>query len=238
MGTADRIERERLEKRTRILDAARELFLERGVEAVTLREVADRIEYSTTAIYVHFETKAALVEAMVTEDFAAFSSGLENAARIVDPVERLATLHDAYIDFAMAMPRHYQLLFLTPVKRDVQHPLPAPTGIEGYRVLLGAIDEAMRAGRLREDLTDPHAVAQIMWAGVHGLVSLLIVHGEHTAFHWRSKGALSEIAKSIAMRGILRDPDAMPTRSTPKPTGKATGKAKGKPTGKGTGKGR
>ena len=175
MGTADRIERERAEKRARILDAARELFVERGVEAVTLREVAQRIEYSTTAIYVHFEDKAALLDALVTEDFARFASGLEAAARIVDPVARLGVLHDAYVSFAFQLPRHYQLLFMTPAKEEStkQHP-DGPAGVDGYRVLLAAVTECIAQGRFRASLTDPHQVAQVIWANVHGLVSLRI----------------------------------------------------------------
>ncbi|HTR04723.1 MAG TPA: helix-turn-helix domain-containing protein, partial [Thermoanaerobaculia bacterium] len=51
MGTAERRERERHELRGRILDAARELFAEQGYEAVTMRNIADRIEYSPTALY-------------------------------------------------------------------------------------------------------------------------------------------------------------------------------------------
>ena len=68
MGTSERIERERHAKRALIMDAARELFLERGYDAVTLRQIAERIEHSTTAIYVHFADKFDLAERIVTID--------------------------------------------------------------------------------------------------------------------------------------------------------------------------
>ena len=205
MGTADRIERERLEKRARILDAARELFVERGVEAVTLREIAQRIEYSTTAIYVQFKDKAALVEAMVNEDFAKFASGLEKTARIVDPVERLGALHDAYIQFALSLPRHYQLLFLTPPhhQQDTKQ-TGDPAGIDGYRVLLATITECIAQGRLHPRFGNPDAVAQVVWANVHGLVSLLIVMGSHAQFRWRSRSELSRTSYEMMVHGLLR----------------------------------
>ncbi len=219
MGTAERIERERVAKRARILDAARELFVARGVEAVTLREIAQRIEYSTTAIYMHFKDKAALVEAMVAEDFAAFASGLEAAAKIVDPVERIRALHDAYVEFALSMPRHYQLLFLTP-PADTPHPKSAetdePTGIDGYRVLRTAVAECIATKRFRAELTDPDAVAQVVWAGVHGLVSLQIVLGDHEAFRWRSRAVLSDLSFEVMLRGVLRDPDELPSPKKPR----------------------
>jgi AcrR family transcriptional regulator len=208
MGTAERIERERLEKRARILDAARELFVERGVEAVTLREIAQRIEYSTTAIYVHFKDKAALVEAMVQDDFAAFAANLEAAAKIPDPIDRLRVLHESYIEFALTMPRHYTLLFLTVGTKEAanrQHTEPA--GIEGYRVLHATIDEAIRLRRFRADITDVDATAQIVWASVHGLVSLLIVHGHHGQFRWSSREVLTRASYEMVLRGLLRDPD-------------------------------
>ena len=210
MGTADRIERERAEKRSRILDAARDLFVERGVEAVTLREIAERIEYSTTAIYVQFKDKAALVEEMVRADFAAFAGSLEANAKIVDPVERIGALHDAYVVFALTMPRHYQLLFLTPPVPHATKQGDSPAGIEGYRVLLATVDECIRTGRFRAALTDADAVAQAVWANVHGLVALQIVMGVHPQFHWRPREVLSRTSFDLVMHGLLRDPDELP----------------------------
>ncbi len=73
MGTKERREREREELRTRILDAARELFAEEGYEAVTMRRIADRIEYSPTAIYFHFRDKEALMRELCDHDFRALA---------------------------------------------------------------------------------------------------------------------------------------------------------------------
>ena len=211
MGSADRIERERVEKRTRILDAARALILERGFEAVTLREIAQRIEYSTTAIYVHFKDKADLIKAMLDEDFAKFAEGLERTVSVADPVERLGRLHHAYVDFALAMPHHYRLLFLTPMVNA--HPdKMEPTGIEGYRTLRATLDECMQAGLLRPALTDVDALAQTVWASVHGLVSLLIVMGEHASFRWRDPATLTRTQLDTILHGILRDPPPPPKR--------------------------
>jgi AcrR family transcriptional regulator len=182
MSSSERIERERLAKRNKILDAARELFVERGVEAVTLREIAQRIEYSTTAIYVQFKDKQELVEHMVREDFAKFASALLRAANVVDPVERLQRIGDEYMTFALSMPRHYQLLFMTPMKKKPSHGAPALepnqlNGIQGYRLLHRTVQEIMDAKRFFPEHTDSAALAQIIWAGIHGLVSLHIVAG-------------------------------------------------------------
>ncbi len=208
MSTADRIERERLAKRTLILDAARDLFVERGIEAVTLREIAQRIEYSTTAIYVQFKDKQDLVEQMVREDFGKFANALQRAASVPDAVDRLEKLGHEYINFALTMPRHYQLLFMTPMRKPVA---PAHVdadspdeGIAGYHLLLHTVEEIMTAGRFRAELTDAQALAQIIWAGVHGLVSVMIVAGHVAEFAWRPHDELTSIWFDSMMRGMLR----------------------------------
>src|SRR5215470_5502817 len=73
MGTQERRERERQELRTKILDAARELFAAEGYDAVTMRKIAERIEYSATAIYQHFEDKDALLQELCRHDFREFA---------------------------------------------------------------------------------------------------------------------------------------------------------------------
>src|SRR5215213_11936500 len=69
MGTRERRDREREEIRAKILDAARDLFASQGYEAVSMRKIAEAIEYSPTAIYVHFDDKADLMRELCIRDF-------------------------------------------------------------------------------------------------------------------------------------------------------------------------
>src|SRR5258706_4035211 len=101
MGVRERREREREEVRTKILDAARELFATEGYEAVTMRKIAERIEYSATAIYQHFEDKETLLAELCRHDFRQFSTHFARAAAIEDPIERLRAAGLAYFDFAV-----------------------------------------------------------------------------------------------------------------------------------------
>jgi AcrR family transcriptional regulator len=215
MGTADRIERERQAKRARIIEAARELFVERGVEAVTLREVAQKIEYSTTAIYVHFADKQALLEALVREDFAVFDAALGSRRAIADPVERLTALGEAYVEFALTMPHHYRLLFMTPNSKQphqMANPLP---GLNGFDLLVSTVADCIAAKRFRRELTDARGIAQALWSAVHGLVSLLIVMGNVPHFEWRSRAQLLELGVGSMVRGMLAEPPA--AKPKPKP---------------------
>src|SRR5512145_1892097 len=99
MGISERRERERDEVRRKILDAARELFATEGYERVTMRRIADVIEYSPTTIYNHFEDKVALVDALCEEDFACLLSAMSRAELPRDPVEAIRQLGLAYARF-------------------------------------------------------------------------------------------------------------------------------------------
>ena len=76
MGVKERREREREETRAKITDAARELFAREGYDAVSMRRIAEAIEYSPTAIYVHFKDKEALFQDLCRQDFGKLAEGL------------------------------------------------------------------------------------------------------------------------------------------------------------------
>src|SRR6266446_3347136 len=114
MGSAERRNRERLELREKILATAREMFASEGIEAVTMRKIAERIEYSATAIYQYFPDKDALLREICERDFAALAQQSMRVAREPDPVQRLRKLGRAYVEFALAHPSSYRLMFMTP----------------------------------------------------------------------------------------------------------------------------
>src|SRR5918994_4964149 len=101
MGTIERRERERTETRDKILAAARELFAREGYEAVSMRRIAEAIEYSPTAIYVHFRDKQDLMFQICQQDFVALAGGIADLQQIADPVERIRTMGEAYVWFGV-----------------------------------------------------------------------------------------------------------------------------------------
>src|SRR5919202_4998419 len=100
MGTRERRAREREETRERILDAAREMFAAQGVEAVTMRAIADRIEYTPTAIYHHFRDKQALISELCDRDYRSLAHHFQRIGRPHAPVERPRALGMAYAEVA------------------------------------------------------------------------------------------------------------------------------------------
>ncbi len=93
--------------RDKILDAARELFVEEGVEATSMRKFAKKIGYSATALYDYFKDKEALLRELCDTDFLLFNQSFgKTSDEISDPVERLRALGRAYFVFARKYPSH------------------------------------------------------------------------------------------------------------------------------------
>jgi AcrR family transcriptional regulator len=210
MGITERREREREEVRRKILDAARELFARDGYEAVTMRKIAEAIEYSPTAIYLHFKDKESLVRELCLTDFDALAKAFQRIAREPDPLERLRKVGLAYADFALEHPNHYRLMFMTPHPGDVKDEEETakrkgnPEG-DAYAFLVATVSEAMEKGMLRPDLKDAHLVAQAAWAGVHGVVSLHVAKGADPWIDWKPLKKTVALVVEAFSRGISRE---------------------------------
>jgi AcrR family transcriptional regulator len=203
LGPRERREREREEVRTRILDAARELFANEGVESVTMRRIADRIEYSPTAIYFHFRDKEALLAELCDSDFRAFAHGFTLIAQISDPVERLRAAGRAYVEFGLNNQSHYRLMFMTPKTTDASTIAKGNPEEDAYAFLKGIVAELMATGRFRDDLTDFDLTAQVIWSAMHGLVSLEIAKCKDEWVEWRPIEERSAVVIDMILRGLL-----------------------------------
>jgi AcrR family transcriptional regulator len=163
------------------MEAARRLFAEQGYEAVSMRRIAEAIEYSATAIYDHFEDKAALLREICREDFGRLAVVFNELAAIEDPVQRIAGIGEAYVQFAVAYPNHYRLMFMTPRPMvELDEEILARKGqpeADAYAFLRAAATQAIAQGRVRPGVAaDAELLTQTLWAGVHGVASIEITH--------------------------------------------------------------
>ncbi len=208
MGVKERRERERVETRDKILEAARELFIDEGYEGVSMRQIADKIEYSPTAIYVHFKDKDELFLEICHQDFRLLAQSMVSLAQVADSVERLRKIGLAYIEFGLNNPNHYRRMFMTP------HP-PVPKGAaelmgkgnpeeDAYELLRATVGEALKAGAFREHLKDADLIAQTLWAGVHGVTSLQIAKCNDGWVPWRSVKQRGETMIDGLLDGLLK----------------------------------
>src|ERR1035438_7522494 len=117
MGVLERREREKHALRQDILSAARELFANEGYESVSMRKIAEKIEYSPTTIYLYFRDKQEVVQEICRETFLLLTQRL-NAVLLEpgDPVDRLKSGMRAYISFGLEHPDHYRVSLMMPCK--------------------------------------------------------------------------------------------------------------------------
>lgn len=204
MGITERREREREEVRRKILDAARDLFATEGYPAVTMRKIAEAIEYSPTAIYGHFEDKDDLVHALCHEDFARLLGVFDGQAAPVDPIDRIRQLGRGYALFAEQNPNHYRFMFMTPGKLERTHELSEP-GQQAFLRVLAAVEEGIAQGRFRT--TDALLIAQVLWASLHGAVALLVTYKpEHFPVAPPAADLVQQVCDN-ALRGFLKSPE-------------------------------
>jgi AcrR family transcriptional regulator len=204
LGPRERRDREREEIRTKILDAARELFVREGYEAVTMRRIAEKIEYSPTAIYFHFRDKETLLREICDTDFLTLAQQIATAAEIADPIERLRATGLAYFRFGMDYPNHYQLMFMTPHpplgdEHEIQRGNPEQ---DAYAFLKAIVAQAIAEARFRKELSDVELVAQTVWAGVHGVVSLHIAKCNDDWVDWRPLEARAQTMIETLVNGL------------------------------------
>jgi AcrR family transcriptional regulator len=208
MGVKERREREKLQTRDKILDAARELFVEKGFEGVSMRQIADKIEYTPTTIYGHFQDKDELFLEICHQDFAKLSASLVKVARIADPIERLRRIGHSYIEFGLENPNQYRTMFMAPrppVSEEMNRLMGKGNPEEdAYEFLRATIAEAMQAGAFRDELKDANLIAQTMWAGVHGVISLQIAKCNDNWVPWRPLKKRAELMIESQMNGLLK----------------------------------
>ena len=210
MGIVERKERERLETRDKILDAARELFVSEVYEGVSMRKIAEKIEYSPTAIYVHFADKEELFRELCHADYARLAEVFQSSVMSTDPIERLKQIGAVYVDFGIRHPNHYKFMFMAPHppqeldEEDCDvHGNPEK---DAYAFLKWAVQQAIDAGRLREEFRDAEVISQTLWAGVHGVISLEIAKGHDAWVDWRPIKDRMQTMTDATFRGLERSP--------------------------------
>lgn len=209
MGINERREREREEVRTKILDAARALFASEGYEAVTMRRIARAIEYSPTALYLHFKDKESLIRDLCRADFQSLAHSFSRIGKEKDPIVRLRKIGRAYVEFAEEHPNHYRLMFMTPPLRAEGEDL-AELGRgnpeeDAYAFLRATVAQAIGSGRLRPGLRDADLVAQAVWAGTHGVISLHIAKQGDPWIDWRPVKKTAALVIDALISGLTRN---------------------------------
>jgi AcrR family transcriptional regulator len=164
LGIAERKGRERAEREHRIVAAARAIAEREGWDAVTIRRLADEIEYSQPVLYSHFENRDAIVEAVAIEGFQELAVGLRDAASGASGRRNaLKNVAVAYLAFALCHPALYEAMFVLPTDLRFAEAGTRPELRAGFEALAAAVTPFC---------VDIDVVTEAFWAALHGLAEL------------------------------------------------------------------
>ena len=209
MGVKERRERERTQIREKILDAALDVFATEGIEGVTMRALADAIEYSAPVIYAHFRDKDAIIQELCYRQLRSLAKVFGTFGAL-DPVERLRQVGYVYVDFAVDHPSHFRFLFLTAATYsgdDEQIARDDPQR-NAYAFLKQTAKDGLAAGVFRPEYTDAEEIAQLCWACAHGLVALQNIKGNDTWVDWCDARTCARRLIDATLTGLVR-PEAL-----------------------------
>jgi AcrR family transcriptional regulator len=202
MGIKERREKAKDNLRQEIFDAASELFAKEGVANVSMRKIAEKIEYSPTTIYLYFKDKTTLLHQICEETFAKLAAEVEKIKDTSDdPLEILRGGMRAYIEFGLKHPNHYEVVFITPIDnyidKDFEYTFEDSMGKVAFEKLVESVVRCVEAGVIKNG--DVELISQTLWAGMHGLTSLLIGHKD---FPFVEQERLIECLIEMMIKGL------------------------------------
>jgi AcrR family transcriptional regulator len=188
-------------RRAEILAAAERIFVEHGYEGATIRKIADEVGLSSTALYMHFAEKSEILHEICRGAFQTLrEANAEIQSGADTPEVRLRRMLERYIAFGFSNPNAYRLAYMTrPIElREGAQSAARELGHDLFRSFESEVEAAAARGLLKGD---PRTTAQALWAGAHGLVSLVITK---PYFDWAQRDALTACLLDGLFDGLLK----------------------------------
>jgi AcrR family transcriptional regulator len=174
MGIVARKEKQKQEIRSLILEESMKLFTEEGFSKVSVRKIAERIQYSPTTLYLYFKDKNEILFYCCESGFKKMLEQNISLGLISDPIERLHQMGVNYLNFGLEYPEYYDLMFIqeAPMSALIDMGAGWSSGDQALEALKMIVQDAMDKGLLVPAKVE--TVAMAVWSMVHGLVSLAI----------------------------------------------------------------
>jgi len=177
MGITERKARQKADLRAAILEASRAIVLADGFAGLTMRKIAQAIEYSPGTLYLHFAGRDEIARELCIAGFRDLVAFLTPFAAVIEPRARLEALAAGYLRFGLEQAETYRLIFMedpTIVKAIYEGPDaggPDDPGAQAYGLLAGGFFELQASGRLKPG-AEPTVLTDAFWASLHGVASL------------------------------------------------------------------
>ncbi|HUS61179.1 MAG TPA: TetR/AcrR family transcriptional regulator [Acidimicrobiales bacterium] len=158
--------------RESVMAAAREILVEEGLDAVSLRKVAASLGVTAPALYLHVAHKRDLLQGIAEQEFDKLITSFEGV-KVSDPMERARKLSHLYVQYACENPALFRAMFLfrpelAAEARDGQEPL----ACKPFNLIGECVREAAKAGAIKN--IDPDLAALTLWTSVHGIATMLL----------------------------------------------------------------
>jgi AcrR family transcriptional regulator len=200
MSIIERKKRHKESLQQEILDAAREILLAEGYAYLSMRRIAERIEYSPTTIYHYFNNKDDILYHLCVETLERQYEALSIAGSDQpSPYFRLRATLRAYVDFGLSEPDRYKIAFMADLSSYVSTASILEQGSVADKLIAlmcHRVHEALVAAGCNRDVK---SVFEALWAHCHGMVSLLISHPD---FPWTERENLIETGIELSMAGL------------------------------------
>jgi AcrR family transcriptional regulator len=172
MGIVERREREKEEMRKLILDTSLNLFVKMGFENVSMRTIAEAIEYSVGTLYLYFKDKDEIFFSLFKQGFEMFYQRQQQLQSIENSLERMKQHAKEYIQFAFENPALYEIMFVlkSPMKH-VENEHDIQVSGASFQALVSSVQQCMDDGFIAK--SDLYATSLYFWGCVHGIVTLI-----------------------------------------------------------------
>jgi|SRR4030095_8097415 AcrR family transcriptional regulator len=173
MGIEERKQREKEEKRELILKTAMELYVQGGIDNISIRGIAEKIEYSPASIYLYFNDKAEILHALHNQGFGKLYALQKSLDHVKDPLDKLMKMGRLYMKFALENPEHYDLMFIARgVAEKITEKQEWDVGMRSFQYLRDTVQQCIEQGYIVNSDIDSATFA--IWGMVHGMAALII----------------------------------------------------------------
>lgn len=173
MGITERKQRERTQMKQAILKTATDMYLKQGFENLSIRAIANRMEYSVGTMYLYYKSKAELTNALMEEGYKKLIEAFATITPDLRPLYHLRQIMHKYLEFAFRNPEYYELMFIMTKPSGISmEEKDWQSGLASFDVLKNCVAKCIGEHLIKYE--DNRIASLHIWSFLHGLASLYL----------------------------------------------------------------